>query len=327
MNSNEKNVFIILIGGIPGIGKTYLANKIISEYKDIYDIKYLNFDLIENINKDNYLQYQQMRNDYLLKIQEILNTIDDISKDNNSLLIILDDNFFLKSMRKKIYNAILDKIMQINKIINQIKFLQFYYLEILLKPTDINYCLKLNSCRDEKQTIPENIIINMNNLFEYSSPYTNKSQSIILNINNEENLNNSNLIKDIFKDKEKYLIKQKEKETKDKIIIEKDNKGKLIDDLEDIIRKEINIILKTNEKYRKKGKEISICKKEYMKKISNYIKTMEVNIDKISIKSSIFDLLKECIINNISNFSQNENNTNIIKEDFILFLNESIIDI
>ena len=327
MNSNEKNVFIILIGGIPGIGKTYLANKIISEYKDIYDIKYLNFDLIENINKDNYLQYQQMRNDYLLKIQEILNTIDDISKDNNSLLIILDDNFFLKSMRKKIYNAILDKIMQINKIINQIKFLQFYYLEILLKPTDINYCLKLNSCRDEKQTIPENIIINMNNLFEYSSPYTNKSQSIILNINNEENLNNLNLIKDIFKDKEKYLIKQKEKETKDKIIIEKDNKGKLIDDLEDIIRKEINIILKTNEKYRKKGKEISICKKEYMKKISNYIKTMEVNIDKISIKSSIFDLLKECIINNISNFSQNENNTNIIKEDFILFLNESIIDI
>ena len=327
MNSNEKNVFILLIGGIPGIGKTYLANKIISEYKDIYDIKYLNFDLIENINKDNYLQYQQMRNDYLLKIQEILNTIDDISKDNNSLLIILDDNFFLKSMRKKIYNAILDKIMQINKIINQIKFLQFYYLEILLKPTDINYCLKLNSCRDEKQTIPENIIINMNNLFEYSSPYTNKSQSIILNINNEENLNNLNLIKDIFKDKEKYLIKQKEKETKDKIIIEKDNKGKLIDDLEDIIRKEINIILKTNEKYRKKGKEISICKKEYMKKISNYIKTMEVNIDKISIKSSIFDLLKECIINNISNFSQNENNTNIIKEDFILFLNESIIDI
>ena len=327
MNSNEKNVFIILIGGIPGIGKTYLANKIISEYKDIYDIKYLNFDLIENINKDNYLQYQQMRNDYLLKMQEILNTIDDISKDNNSLLIILDDNFFLKSMRKKIYNAILDKIMQINKIINQIKFLQFYYLEILLKPNDKNYCLKMNSCREEKQTIPENIIINMNNMFEYSSPYINKSQSIILNINNEENLNNSNLIKDIFKDKEKYLIKQKEKETKDKIIIEKDNKGKLIDDLEDIIRKEINIILKTNEKYRKKGKEISICKKEYMKKISNYIKTMEVNIDKISIKSSIFDLLKECIINNISNFSQNENNTNIIKEDFILFLNESIIDI
>ena len=116
------------------------------------------------------------------------------------------------------------------------------------------------------------------------------------------------------------MIKQKVKETKDKIIIEKDNKGKLIDDIEDIIRKEINIILKTNEKYRKKGKEISICKKEYMKKISNFIKTVEVNIDKISVKSSLFELLKECITNNIINISQNENNKNIIKEDFILFL-------
>ena len=96
MNSKEKNIFILLIGGIPGIGKSYFANKISVELKDIYDIKYLNFDLLENINKDNYLQYQQMRNDYLLKIQEILNNINDINIKNKSLLIILDDNFFLK---------------------------------------------------------------------------------------------------------------------------------------------------------------------------------------------------------------------------------------
>ena len=47
---NEKNIFVLLIGGIPGGGKTYLSNKIISEYQNIYEIKYLNFDLIENIN-------------------------------------------------------------------------------------------------------------------------------------------------------------------------------------------------------------------------------------------------------------------------------------
>ena len=117
MNLNEQNIIILLIGGIPGVGKSYLSNKIIGEYKDIYEIKYLNFDLIENINKDNYLQYQQMRNDYLLKIKEILNKINDINIDNKLLLIILDDNFFLKSMRKKIYNAIFDKILQKNKII------------------------------------------------------------------------------------------------------------------------------------------------------------------------------------------------------------------
>ena len=35
MNSNQKNIFILLIGGIPGIGKSYLANKISLMYKDI----------------------------------------------------------------------------------------------------------------------------------------------------------------------------------------------------------------------------------------------------------------------------------------------------
>ena len=326
MNSKGKNIFILLIGGIPGIGKSYFANKISVELKDSYDIKYLNFDLLENINKDNYLQYQQMRNDYLLKIQDILNNINDTTVTilNKSLLIILDDNFFLKSMRKKIYNAILDKIIQIqnNPIVENKIDIQFYYLEILLKPKDISYCIKMNSLRKINQRIPENIIINMNNMFEYNSPYANKNQTYILNINNEESINNSNLIKDIFNSKEKYIIKQKEKETKEKNIIEKDNKGKLIDDIEDIIRKEINNILKSNDKYRKKGKEISLYKKEYMKIISNYIKNIQQNEKDTNNEnnSQIFILLKDWVNKNICNISQNENYSKIIKEDFTNFL-------
>ena len=329
MNSKEKNIFILLIGGIPGIGKSYFANKISVELKDIYEIKYLNFDLLENINKDNYLQYQQMRNDYLLKIQEILNNINVIDIKNKSLFIILDDNFFLKSMRKKIYNAILDKIIQIQNNItieNKTEKLYFYYLEILLKPKDINYCIKMNSLRNINQRIPDNIILNMNNMFEYNSPYANKNQTFILDINNEENLNNPNLIKDILYSKEKYIIKQKEKEIKEKVIIEKDNKIKLIDDIEDIIRKEINAFLKNNDTFRKKGKEISLHKKEYMKIIINYIKHIEQNEKdtKFEINSQLFLLLKNLVNNNISNISQNENYSKIIKEDFSNFLRKKI---
>ena len=106
METKSNEIFIVLIGGIPGIGKSFLSEKICEEYKDCFDIKYLNFDKIENINKDNYLQYQQMRNDYLLKIKEIFNEINN-GINNKSLLVILDDNFFLKSMRIKIYNALI----------------------------------------------------------------------------------------------------------------------------------------------------------------------------------------------------------------------------
>ena len=152
METNIKSIFLLLIGGVPGIGKSFLSTKILMEYKDEYEIKYLNFDNEENINKENYLQYQQMRNDYLLKVKEIFNDINNINK---SLLIILDDNFFLKSMRKKIYNSFLDKIIELNS--NNFKY---YYLEILLKPSDLNYCLKMNLFRDKNNQICDNIIIN-----------------------------------------------------------------------------------------------------------------------------------------------------------------------
>ena len=284
MESDLKTIFIMIIGGVPGVGKSFLSNKICTEYKNIFEIKYLNFDSIENINKDNYLQYQQMRNDYLVKIKEIFRDINDF--DTKNLLVILDDNFFLKSMRKKIFNTLMDKVIELNS-----NLIKFYYLEILLKPFDINYCLKMNLNREKTNIIPDNIIVKMNNIFEYNSPYANDSQVLILNISNEESLNNNKLIQEIFDNKDKYIIKKKkENEIKEKIKIEKDEKAKLIDDIEDILRKEVNLIFQKNKEIQKRGKEISSYKKEYMKIILNCIKNFEneKNIDTENKKLLIF---------------------------------------
>ena len=291
----------MIIGGVPGVGKSFLSNKICTEYKNIFEIKYLNFDSIENINKDNYLQYQQMRNDYLVKIKEIFRDINDF--DTKNLLVILDDNFFLKSMRKKIFNTLMDKVIELNS-----NLIKFYYLEILLKPFDINYCLKMNLNREKTNIIPDNIIVKMNNIFEYNSPYANDSQVLILNISNEESLNNNKLIQEIFDNKDKYIIKKKkENEIKEKIKIEKDEKAKLIDDIEDILRKEVNLIFQKNKEIQKRGKEISSYKKEYMKIILNCIKNFEneKNIDTEN-KNELLVILKNCIINKTFNISQNQ---------------------
>ena len=241
-------------------------------------------------------------------------------------------------MRKKIYNSIIDKILESKSIKNNIKY---YFLEILLKPKDLNYCLTINKNRSSNQIIPKDVIVNMNNIFEYNSPYLNKNQIIILEINNEESLQNSCIIKDIFNNKEKYIIKQKENEEKEKekIIIEKDNKAKLIDSIEDLVRKEVSEILKSNKNNRKKGKEISIHKKEYMKIILNNIKKIEkdkINSDKGNIINDnnnnnnnenirLFNFLKDCVTNNIKDITQNENYIKVIKEDFNNYLNEKVI--
>ena len=320
MESDLKTIFIMIIGGVPGVGKSFLSNKICTEYKNIFEIKYLNFDSIENINKDNYLQYQQMRNDYLVKIKEIFRDINDF--DTKNLLVILDDNFFLKSMRKKIFNTLMDKVLELNS-----NLIKFYYLEILLKPFDINYCLKMNLNREKTNIIPDNIIVKMNNIFEYNSPYANDSQVLILNISNEESLNNNKLIQEIFDNKDKYIIKKKkENEIKEKIKIEKDEKAKLIDDIEDILRKEVNLIFQKNKGIQKRGKEISSHKKEYMKIILNCIKNFEneKNIDTEN-KNELLVILKNCIINKTFNISQNQQLIDLIKNDFNNFLKEKKI--
>jgi hypothetical protein len=320
MESDLKAIFIMIIGGVPGVGKSFLSNKICTEYKNIFEIKYLNFDSIENINKDNYLQYQQMRNDYLVKIKEIFRDINDF--DTKNLLVILDDNFFLKSMRKKIFNTLMDKVIELNS-----NLIKFYYLEILLKPFDINYCLKMNLNREKTNIIPDNIIVKMNNIFEYNSPYANDSQVLILNISNEESLNNNKLIQEIFDNKDKYIIKKKkENEIKEKIKIEKDEKAKLIDDIEDILRKEVNLIFQKNKEIQKRGKEISSYKKEYMKIILNCIKNFEneKNIDTEN-KNELLVILKNCIINKTFNISQNQQLIDLIKNDFNNFLKEKKI--
>lgn len=320
MESQVKNIFIILIGGIPGIGKSFLSNKICEIYKDLCQIKCLNFDRVENINKDNYLQYQQMRDDYLLKIKDILDDIENIVNNNNkSTLVILDDNFFLKSMRKKIYNSLMDKIIELNSDSN----FKFYYLEILLKPLDLNYCLKMNNLREKNSQIPENIIINMNNIFEYKSPHVNNSQILILEIKDEESINN-NIIKEIFNNKEKYSINNNKNnfEIKEKIIIEKSDKAKLIDGIEDIIRKEVNLILKSNEENKMKGKEISKYKKEYMKIIYNNIKNLENNE---VYNTPLLEALKNCIKDKNFIISQSQQIMELIKEDFKKFLLEKKI--
>ena len=322
-SSYKKKIILIIIGGVPGIGKSFLAERICSEYKNIFDIKYLNFDKIENINKDNYLQYQQMRNDYLLKVKEIFNSINNNCVLNKSIMIILDDNFFLKSMRKKIYNLLIDKIIELNSNI-----FQFYYLEILLKPFDINYCFKMNLNRENKSQIPENIIINMNNIFEYSSPYANNEQILILDIINEQSIND-NLVKEIFNNKEKYFINylNEKKEKEEKIIIKKDEKSKLIDDIEEIIRKEVNEIFKRNKENKKKGKEISIYKKEFMKLLINNIKNIENNKNEISNNNKdLFDLLKNNIINKNFNISENQQLIELIKDNFKNYLFEKKIN-
>jgi hypothetical protein len=142
----------------------------------------------------------------------------------------------------------------------------------------------------------------MNEIFEYESPYIkNKNQKIIL-IENEKSLENFD-----FNEILKFDNSIERKNNIEKKIIEKNNKAKLIDNIEIIIRKKISEIMK-EKKNKKEGKNISLKKKEFMKEISNYI------------------LLKECSNENLKVFLKNNDINEIItneqlKNHFLNFFN------
>jgi tRNA uridine 5-carbamoylmethylation protein Kti12 len=197
MNSENNEIFkndfykiyTFLICGIPAIGKSFFCKKLIEEIKKEnqlnynFEIIYLSFDKIENINENNYLQFQQMRDDFLIIFNEKINyCLENLNHKN--YMILLDDNFFLKSMRKKIYNSFIDKIFQFEKNDNY----NFFYSEIFLKCNNLEFVLNNNKKRKEK--IPENIIKRMNEIFEYESPYIKNTNQKIILIENEKSLEN-----------------------------------------------------------------------------------------------------------------------------------------
>ena len=263
---NKCRIYTILICGIPAIGKTYLSKKIVEFYKGNkvgVNCLHMSFDNITNINQDNYFKFKEMRDDFVNKYKMTINTA--INKDE-SILIILDDNFYLKSMRKKIYQSMNDIIDNEERSGS----FDWFYGEIFLQCSDINYILTQNEERKEK--IPNEIITKMNTLFEYSSPYlSNPNSTFTLSINNKSLLHQLNY-EELFTQVEKCcLIKREKGKSIQSEIISKDSQAQFIDLIELKLRQSINQFMKTNKNKSINGKVISNKKKEYMSILISHI--------------------------------------------------------
>lgn len=263
---NKCRIYTILICGIPAIGKTFLSKKIVEFCKGKkvgLNCVHMSFDNISNINQDNYFKFKEMRDGFVNDYKMTINSV--ISKDE-SALIILDDNFYLKSMRKKIYQSMNDIID--NK--ERSSSFDWFYGEIFLQYSDIQYILTQNEERKEK--IPNEIISKMNTLFEYSSPYlSNPNSTFTLSINNKNLLQEMNY-EDLLTQIEKCCLIKREKVSNIKNeIISKDIQAQFIDLVELKLRQSINQFMKTNKNKTINGKVISNKKKEYMNIIISHI--------------------------------------------------------
>lgn len=104
---NPHRIVILMVCGVPGVGKTYLSNKLINQFKTKENIKsfYFNFDEIfvkdsfnDQNNKFDLLKFKASRIKLFEKFKLKMNDLFENSKDTS--ILIIDDNFYFKSMRK-----------------------------------------------------------------------------------------------------------------------------------------------------------------------------------------------------------------------------------
>jgi tRNA uridine 5-carbamoylmethylation protein Kti12 len=370
LNISNKEIFVILLCGIPGVGKTYftqiLKNKFENEEvlknKDnfftenhnekVYNFLHiLNFDkiLLEKFNQDNISQNCKNQNEYsyeedcerkkiLLeqkfdlgfilnnfkncrkelferfknKIDEVINRRSSVSNKDFILgqseryFIILDDNFYFKSMRKPFFKYCKEiyrkysKIYNLNEINNKTIYspsfdIQISYLEIHFR-SKIDYALKLNSNRSGVDKIPDEVILRMSENFQWES--FNKHLFYTLNIDSLNSLHEINFTEIISKLEENKNILQEivkisllESQFKSlSLLNKKENKAKFLDWLEINLRRKIgeliksfnsnnshNVIKNSSVSSSLFSKALSEKKKEFLQLIKNLIYKSQEN--------------------------------------------------
>lgn len=136
---------IVLLCGLPGAGKSTLANYIVEH---VPNTKRIEYDQLSNADAS-IESWRAAREDAMAVLHQSIDLFD---------LILLDDNFYLRSMRKDIARSLQERT-------------DVYFGMIYLQ-SDVLTCLERN--RNRARTIPESIIRSMADRMEPprdASPY------------------------------------------------------------------------------------------------------------------------------------------------------------
>lgn len=305
-NSSMTNV--ILICGIPGCGKTNLANNIsfwIQSNHPNIEVATMEFDKIEQVDKDNYSNFQLMRDHYFSVFTGLLNK-DSLLSPSRERMFILDDNFYLKSMRKKIYQAVYD--YYINK--KDDKNSKVNYCEVFLD-CECSFAIEMNSKRDKDKQIPNDVIEKMYKDFEYKSPYMKDNMCYHYNVKDIDELKNFSIESLILSVKNcNVTINQSDQNLLlEKQLEPKKDEAVFIDELELMLRK--GIALKIKEAKVMSSKDISLLKKAFVKLTSRLISNVNASCVNIQSNSVSIEEIKSILQ------LRNCNKLNILVDYFI----------
>mmetsp|Transcript_29692 Transcript_29692/g.43886 ORF Transcript_29692/g.43886 Transcript_29692/m.43886 type:complete len:293 (+) Transcript_29692:606-1484(+) len=145
---------VLLLVGLPGSGKSFLARRL-CELVDTSTSIHVEYDKVaESLSKtnDDLAAWRKSRGLALEMFESHL--------DKKTELIIMDDNMHLRSMRKGIYRQCQERVHNGSSV----------YFGIIVVNTPLSVCLERNQTRDADRFVPVDVIQNMSNTMEPPDP-------------------------------------------------------------------------------------------------------------------------------------------------------------
>lgn len=143
---------VVLLVGLPGSGKSFLARRLCEALDSCIHIEYDSVAESLSTASDDLEAWRESR---VLAFEMFKSKLDEEAE-----FIILDDNMHLRSMRKSIYRHCQDRVLNGSTI----------YFGTIFVDTPVSVCLDRNQTRDTNRFIPVGIIKNMSSNLEPPDP-------------------------------------------------------------------------------------------------------------------------------------------------------------
>ena len=153
---------VLLMCGLPGAGKSSLARRAFQHEASTAIIEYDH--LQENLvidscdNNDDSKEQQSLLVAWKKSRLQALKTLNEKLQDTVTSVVVMDDNFYLRSMRKQVY-----QVCQQQRSLGTACRIHF---GIIWMDTPVQVCLEWNGLRETTRRVPESIISRMKDRFE-----------------------------------------------------------------------------------------------------------------------------------------------------------------
>lgn len=147
---------VVLFSGLPGAGKSSILREIVKGRED--DFKVLEYDDIQESLMDKASSKDLTLEAWRASRRKALELLEENIMNPKYSTLFVDDNFYLRSMRKQVYQTCQDALAKRSD--TKIRFL------LVWLDSSIETCLERNKQRQKNRKVPEEIINRMNHRFE-----------------------------------------------------------------------------------------------------------------------------------------------------------------